>query len=208
VIEALIGPDILVTNLTIFAKAPRSPGYVSWHQDSTYLNLQPDDEQVTAWVALSEAPVEAGCMEVVPGSHVLGQLPHLETASPDNLLSRGQQLKVPADMTRRAFMPLKTGQMSLHHTYMLHRSGPNTTADRRIGLTVTYVPTHCRLTSHVRVSATLVRGIDRFGHFELQSPPKIDCDADAQAAHADAMRSHSDMRSLLRSGRGGPIQLP
>jgi len=35
VLGDLIGPDIPVTNLTTFAKAPRSPGFVTWHQDST-----------------------------------------------------------------------------------------------------------------------------------------------------------------------------
>ena len=68
-----------------------SGAYVSWHQDATYFALEPACH-VTAWVALTDAPVEAGCMEVVPGSHRLGQLRHAEMQDPENLLSRGQTL--------------------------------------------------------------------------------------------------------------------
>ena len=72
-VEDLIGPDIRLFHLTVWPKDPGTGTYVSWHQDATYFALDPICH-VTAWVALTDAPIEAGCMEVVPGSHKLGQL--------------------------------------------------------------------------------------------------------------------------------------
>ena len=64
VVEDLIGPNILVYTATWFIKEAQSPTFAAWHQDATYFGLDPH-EHVTAWVALSEAGAEAGCMEVV-----------------------------------------------------------------------------------------------------------------------------------------------
>lgn len=195
-VEDIIGPNILVYQLTIFPKEPRDPGFVDWHQDATYFSIKPD-EQIAAWVAVSAASLEAGCMEVVSGSQVLGQLPHEDRVSKHNLLSRGQTVTVPFDMNRTAFMPLTTGQMSLHHTHILHRSGPNNSADRRIGFGVSYIPTHCYCTSKIRVTASLVRGVDNYGHFDLEPEPKADYDAEARSVHAEALQRYNEMRSLI-----------
>jgi hypothetical protein len=63
-IEDVIGPDILVWTSTFFIKEPHSPTFAAWHQDGTYFGLEPQ-EQVCAWVALTEATAEAGCMEML-----------------------------------------------------------------------------------------------------------------------------------------------
>ena len=64
-VECVIGPDILCWSSTFFIKEPHDPGFVSWHQDSTYWGLDPADI-VTAWVALSESTAENGAMRVIP----------------------------------------------------------------------------------------------------------------------------------------------
>ncbi|MBV9860467.1 MAG: phytanoyl-CoA dioxygenase family protein, partial [Alphaproteobacteria bacterium] len=132
-VEDLIGPDIRLFHLSVWPKGAHDPAFVSWHQDATYFGLEPA-VQVTAWVALTDAPVESGCMEVVPGSHRLGQLHHGQFDSPHNLLSRGQTVTADFDRSETAFMPVRAGQISLHHTHLVHRSGANRTDRRRIGL--------------------------------------------------------------------------
>jgi non-heme Fe2+,alpha-ketoglutarate-dependent halogenase len=62
---------------------------VRWHQDSLYFYLEPH-EHVTAWVALSDASVEAGCMRVLPGSHCWGTFEHDDKPDPLNMIKRGQ----------------------------------------------------------------------------------------------------------------------
>src|SRR5262244_566233 len=60
VVEAVIGPDILVFHTTVWLKPPRSENYVPWHQDATYFGLAPL-EHITAWVALTPSRPESGC---------------------------------------------------------------------------------------------------------------------------------------------------
>ena len=197
-VEDLIGPDIVLYQFTIFPKEARTPSFVDWHQDATYFSLEPA-EQVTAWVALSDASVAAGCMEVIPGSHRAGQLRHEDRVAANNMLSRGQTLAERFDTSVTDFMPLRPGQLSLHHTHILHRSGPNNADDRRIGFGISYVPAHCRCTSSIRVTASLVRGEDRYRHFDPEPAPVEDCDEAAMACHADALHRYTRMRSLIHA---------
>ncbi len=193
-VEDLIGPDIRLFHLSVWPKDAGSGAYVSWHQDSTYFALEPACH-VTAWVALTDAPIEAGCMEVVPGSHKLGQLRHAEMQDPDNLLSRGQELSDGFDRSRTAFMPVKAGQFSLHHTHLVHNSRPNRSRDRRIGLGISYIPTWARCTASTRVSAMLVRGEDRHGHFDDERRPVEEAGVAERAFHAQAVEAFRKMNA-------------
>ena len=150
-VEDLIGPDIRLFHLSVWPKDAGTGTYVSWHQDATYFALDPVCH-VTAWVALTDAPVEAGCMEVVPGSHKLGQLRHADMQDTDNLLSRGQTLAADVDRSRTAYMAVKAGQFSLHHTHLVHNSRPNRSTHRRVGLGISYIPTHARCIMPTRVT--------------------------------------------------------
>jgi non-heme Fe2+,alpha-ketoglutarate-dependent halogenase len=185
-VEDIIGPDIRLFHFTIWPKSPGDPAYVSWHQDATYFGLEPA-VHITAWVALTDVPVESGAVEVVPGSHNRGQMHHGQFADDSNLLSRGQTLTADFDRGRTAFLTLKPGQMSLHHTHLIHRSGPNLSRNRRIGFGISYIPTSATCRASVRQSAALVRGTDRYGNFDDEPRPQADCGPAEQAAHAAAV---------------------
>jgi ectoine hydroxylase-related dioxygenase (phytanoyl-CoA dioxygenase family) len=195
-VEDLIGPDLMLFHLSVWPKDPGSGAYVSWHQDATYFALDPICH-VTAWVALTDAPVEAGCMEVVPGSHKLGQLRHAEMQDTGNLLSRGQTLAVEVDRTKTVHMAVKAGQFSLHHTHLVHNSRPNRSAHRRVGLGLSYIPTHARCTAKDRVSAMLVRGTDKYGHFDPERRPTSDAGPEERAFHAEAVARFRAMNANL-----------
>ena len=64
------------------------------HQDLTYWGLDNNEYQVTAWLALSISNKSSGCMDFVKESFRNPILPHNDTFSKDNLLSRGQEIKV------------------------------------------------------------------------------------------------------------------
>ena len=185
-VEDVIGPDIRLFHFTIWPKSPGDPAFVSWHQDATYFGLEPA-AHITAWVALTDVPVESGAVEVVPGSQTRGQLHHGQFADDANLLSRGQTLTVDFDREGSEFMVLKAGQMSLHHTYLIHRSGPNLSGDRRIGFGISYIPTSATCRASVRQAAALVRGVDRYAHFDDEPRPREEYGAAEQAAHAAAV---------------------
>jgi non-haem Fe2+, alpha-ketoglutarate-dependent halogenase len=185
-VEQVIGPNILVWGSSFFIKEPHNPSFVSWHQDSTYWGLVPPDI-VTAWVALSESTHENGAMRVIPGSHKLDQAPHRDTFAANNLLSRGQEIMVEVNESEAVELPLKPGEMSLHHVRLIHGSEPNPSAKRRIGFAIRYVPTYVRQAAGTRDSATLVRGLDTYGHFEPERRPEFDMAPAAQAHHAEVM---------------------
>ena len=123
-VEGVIGPDILCWSSTFFIKEARDPGFVSWHQDSTYWGLDPADI-VTAWVALSESTAENGAMRVIPGTQKLDQVAHRDTFAANNLLTRGQEIAVDVDGSDAVTLALEPGEMSLHHVRLIHGSDPN-----------------------------------------------------------------------------------
>ena len=197
-VEDIIGPDILCWGTSFFIKERRNPGYVSWHQDSTYWGLEPPDI-ITAWVAFTDSNAANGAMRVIPASHKLDQAPHRDTFAAENLLSRGQQITVDVDEREAAMLELAAGEMSLHHVRLIHGSDPNPSDDRRIGFAIRYIPTYVRHVAGSQDSATLVRGVDTYHHFEER--PSADMSADAQAYHAAITNAHSQI--LMRgTGKG------
>jgi len=119
-------------NSVLFIKEPGSAGYVSWHQDSTYMGVDTDD-MVTAWVALTPSTTENGCVAMVSGSHREGIHPHEDRFAPDNILTRGQEVSG-VDVDAAVDVELRPGQISLHHPWLVHGSRPNRTEDRRVGV--------------------------------------------------------------------------
>jgi ectoine hydroxylase-related dioxygenase (phytanoyl-CoA dioxygenase family) len=195
-VEGLLGPNLLCWASDFFSKSPDDGMRVTWHQDSTYWGLSKPDI-VTAWVAFTPSTVESGCLRVVPGSHLKDQLPHGDTFAADTLLSRGQEIQVEVDERDAVDVVLQPGRMSLHHVRLIHGSEPNRAAHRRIGFAIRYLPTHVRQTSGMRDTATLVRGRDDHGHFDLEPAPASDFHPDAVAYHA---KSYDDTTAILYAG--------
>jgi non-haem Fe2+, alpha-ketoglutarate-dependent halogenase len=197
-VQDLIGPDILCWGSSFFIKEPRNTAYVSWHQDSTYWGLAPPDV-VTAWIAFSDSLPANGAMRVIPASHKQNQVPHRDTFAADNLLSRGQEIMVDVDELQAVTLELKAGEMSLHHVRLIHGSEPNPSATRRIGYAIRYIPTYVRQVAGSHDTATLVRGVDGYGHFEPERRPDADCSPDALAYHAAVTGAHAQ---ILMRGTG------
>ena len=181
----ILGPDLMVYSSSFFIKEPHAPGYVSWHQDAHYWGLDSGDV-VTAWIALLDSDHANGAMRVVPGTHLV-DLPHVDTFAKNNMLSRGQEVAV--DLGGRGFveMELKAGEMSLHHVGIVHGSEPNNSDRRRVGFAVRYMAPHVKQTIVATDGATLVRGSDRYHHFEHEPSPRADMDPEAVAFHKFAM---------------------
>jgi ectoine hydroxylase-related dioxygenase (phytanoyl-CoA dioxygenase family) len=184
-VEDLIGPDLLCWNTLFWIKEAGSGSFVSWHQDLRYWGLDTDD-LVTVWLALSPATLESGCMRVLPGSHKGELLPHKDEYAEGNLLTRGQEIAVAVDEAQTVAMPLQAGEISLHNVRLAHASSPNQSPDRRIGLSLHYMPTRTKQIVGEWDSAALVRGEDRFGHFKHAPRPTKDFDPVAVEFHQQA----------------------
>ena len=180
-VEDLYGPDLLCWSTNFFIKEKANPAFVSWHQDSTYWGLSRPDV-VSAWVAFTPANSGNGAMQVIPGTHKIDQIPHRDTFDKHNLLTRGQEVAVEVDASKAVTITLELGEMSLHHVRLVHGSPPNVSSDRRIGFAIRYIPTSVSQIAGAD-SATLVRGTDRFRHFEHEPRPPRDLDPALVALH-------------------------
>ena len=170
-VRAILGPDVMVWGANLFIKDARSNGYVLWHQDLTYWYLD-DVDEVTAWVALSPATVQSGCMRYVPGTHTQEIAVHRDTFAENTQLSRGQELVVDVNEAEAVDVVLAPGQIALHHGRIFHASSANQTDDRRIGLAIRYISPRMQQVSGVKTYCTLVSGEDRYGHFHLTETPR------------------------------------
>jgi hypothetical protein len=170
-VESILGPDLLLWSAEFFIKGAHTDKIVSWHQDLTYWGLGETDDEITAWVALSEVSVESGCMRFVPGSHRQPLLPHRDTFDESNLLSRGQEVEVEVDENEAVDVLLRPGQVSLHHGRIFHASGPNQSDHDRIGLVFRFLTPGVRQLVAQRDYAMQVRGIDALGNWIHVAPP-------------------------------------
>lgn len=177
-VESLLGPDIMLFGSSMFAKAANNDKFVSWHQDSAYYGLDPTDS-VTVWLAFTKSNKANGCLRVLPGSHLGTDYEHEETFDPKNLLARGQTI-VGLDDDRAMYLELDPGEFSMHHVRTAHGSLANPTDDRRMGLAFFYMGAHVQSTLGRR-TALLVRGEDKYGHWDQDPLPKTDLDPDTLA---------------------------
>ena len=163
-VESIIGKNILIGGSTLFIKNPYEKGFVSFHQDATYIGLEPHN-WVTAWVAITDSNEVNGCMRMWSGSHKDNLKQHNQKFDEGNLLTRGQTVNnVPKENTKPLI--LSAGQMSLHHPTVVHGSELNKSDDRRIGFVIqSYIGTNVKQVLG-RNSVQLARGKDNFNFHE------------------------------------------
>ena len=174
-IEQLIIANTLSWNTLFWIKGAKSVSFVSWHRDDHCWCLS-SPKVVTAWLALSPAQAEIGCMRVMPRTHVGEILSHDNTYNEDNMLTRGQAITECVDDRTAVHMPLELGHMSIHNYRLAHASGLNQVAVQRIGVSIHFMPTYTKQVVGEWDTATLVRGNDpyrSFGH-----TPRVSHDMD------------------------------
>ena len=153
-VASLLGPDLMIWRSNFQVKPPvadaegESTRYleVPWHQDGAYFGLQPL-VLVSAWIAITEATLDNGCMQVVAGSHT-------QTFRHDHDAERrsfGRSVPEAAiDRSAVRALELLPGEFVLFNENTLHASGPNRTARPRIGLTPRISVPFVRVTGNPR----------------------------------------------------------
>ncbi len=175
VIEALIGPDVMLLATHFFCKYGPREKFVAWHQDVTYWGLEPPDA-ITAWYAIDDSDIGNGCMRVIPGSHHQGVQTHGTSEQEGNLLSINQEVPVTEAAEETAIdLILKAGEMSIHHGQIIHGSLPNHSTRRRCGLTIRYIAPSVKQAEDNSLKRPwkpiLLRGTDRYKHFTTVPEP-------------------------------------
>lgn len=112
-------------------------GATPWHQDQgVVLPVADDTEMTTVWVAVTDATVENGCLEVLRGSHRDGLQRHCP--------SQGLGLSIPDAqlyLERVVTCPMQRGDVLFMHRATCHSSLPNRSDDVRISYDLRYNPT-------------------------------------------------------------------
>ncbi|MDQ3106540.1 MAG: phytanoyl-CoA dioxygenase family protein [Actinomycetota bacterium] len=127
----LVGPDVRLYWDQAVYKKPEKPRRFPWHQDNGYTFVEPQ-AYLTCWIALTDATVENGCPQVVPGLHRSGTLRHRWV---DPL---GFECFPDHPTTTAAEVP--AGGAVLFSSLTPHLTGPNTTDAVRKAYIVQYAP--------------------------------------------------------------------
>ncbi len=140
VVHSLIEGDIVIYRAVIFNKPAAGGTVLPWHQDAgVYWGLS-QDPFLQIWIALDDAPIESGCVFVLPKSHLGGLASPLGgLIQPSLILERGAE-------EHGVHLPAEAGEAMLIHNYLWHRSGTNTTGKARRAVTVCYMSADVRCT--------------------------------------------------------------
>ncbi len=175
-VASVIGPDVLCWRTEFFPKYPGDEG-TDWHQADTFANasgkpqiIWPQDAgfggTITVWVAMTEATIDNGCLQFIPGSYT--RMNYDETKimeySGDRInrevkggTKRGffgydyRQLQIDPDFVPDESLAepivLRAGEAVMFWSTLLHASYPHSgrTDAMRLGFACRYVPTSVRV---------------------------------------------------------------
>ena len=133
VTRAQIEGPVVLYRAIVFNKGIPGGSDIPWHQDGGKLWGLSQDPFVQIWTALDDAPIDGGCLEVIPGSHVGGLVTPLGGVVPADKVeaARANERAVP--------LPAAAGEVVLVHNNLWHRSGRSRTGKRRLALSVCYM---------------------------------------------------------------------
>ncbi len=118
----LKGKAPLLATDQIFMKPPRHGSAKPYHQDNAYFLCSPEDEVVTAWIALDDVDEGNGCLRYIDGSHRGGILPHTPVPGEGHNLAPDDAL---IDLSKESLAIVKKGGVVFHHGTVLHTSHRN-----------------------------------------------------------------------------------
>lgn len=136
-LDHLIGPESRLIQDMALLKPPKVGSEKPWHQDTAYFDWLPLGGIVGCWIALDEATVANGCMQVIPGTHLNGPVAHFHQRDCQIADERVQ-------VDRAIAVPLKPGGVLFFSGLIHHGTPPNLSADRRRALQFHYAAAECQ----------------------------------------------------------------
>lgn len=120
------GKDVCHYHSKLMQKEPRVGGAWEWHQDYGYWYksgfLFPD-AMISVMVALSEATIENGCLQVIKGSHKLGRVEH--GFAGEQVGAKIEYVNACLNRMELVYVELQPGDVLFFHSNILHRSEAN-----------------------------------------------------------------------------------
>lgn len=135
-VEQILGNNFLLWGSQIFCKPAYDGMAVPMHQDAYYWPIKPMST-CSVWIASDKAMKINGCLSVIAGSHKESTYAHiikdnktaLDAGLPDKYLKK----------RNKDYIILKPGQISLHHSNLIHGSEINNSPYRRAGIVYRYM---------------------------------------------------------------------
>ena len=131
----------------VFAKPPRHPGVVPWHQDYSYWTRTTPARHITCNLLLDDSDEESGCLQFVPGSHRWPLLPSLPFDSP---LDAIRPHLPPGARFEPRTVPVAAGSATFHHSHTLHGSDRNRSQRWRRAVVLNYMDADTRVADGAR----------------------------------------------------------
>lgn len=142
VVQSLIGPEITSNPIQHIRIKPPAPALkkeeirahitqTDWHQDrGVGLEEADQTDMITVWIAMTDATVDNGCLQVLPRAHdkLLPHCPKTQTAIADAFV----------DIEAAQPLPVRAGGIVLFHPLTPHASRPNGTRDFRWSFDLRY----------------------------------------------------------------------
>ena len=123
----------------LMQKEPKVGGAWEWHQDYGYWYkngfLFPD-AMISVMLALTEATVQNGCLQVLKGSHKIGRIEH--GFAGEQVGASQHYVDLALKTMELAYVEIKAGDALFFHSNILHRSEANTSDTARWSLISVY----------------------------------------------------------------------
>lgn len=149
------GEAVSIYRAVLFTKPAFGGTLQPWHQDGgRYWGID-KEPTLQIWTALDDAPAEAGCVEIVPGSHAAGLATPLGGLIPRDVVERGRAEE------RKVLLPARAGEALLIHNHAWHGSGLNATDRPRRAFSICFMSAETRCVRKKRAPREFVRVFDR-----------------------------------------------
>jgi hypothetical protein len=132
----LLGPQAAFAGDHTIFKPVHNGGPTPWHQDEAFREPGFEYDEISIWIALTDSTIENGAMAYIPGSHLLGVLPHrLNGGSKE---ANTIECSAGFDPQVAAVRPIPAGAMIIHHARTIHGSSGNKTNTPRLAYILQY----------------------------------------------------------------------
>jgi len=126
-LDQLLGSGRVLFQEMALIKPPRIGADKPWHQDAAYFRVSDPGLIVGVWIALDPALRMNGCMEVVPGSHLGGAVPHVH----ENDFNRCRIVEERQRADERVAIEMQPGDALVFSALLHHYTAPNASDLRR-----------------------------------------------------------------------------
>lgn len=191
-LQCLLGDDYHCWDTLFWVKQPGDNKRVSFHQDGTYWNFEPE-KGLTVWLSFDGSTEQKGSIQYVIKPHERRIRHHEDRASSDNLLMRGQTLdRDEEELMHTRIAEIPAGSIAVHSPFILHGSMPNLTAEPRRACGFLFVRGDAKpRATYARESTLWIRGRDP-EHFSLDPLPTGDWELDVESWRNAYDRQHEN----------------